>query len=187
MKLDSRILSNYLNRLAPRERLLLGVAVASVVVISLYSFVWEPLDSGRELLERRITLREKELAEIQRQRDTYLQLIRQIEANRGAISEGDPNFNLLAYLQNTISQAIAREQIVSMNPSTRGRGAEYQEQMVEIKLTQIDLPQLVDLLYRVEKGQHPLRFSRLQIKKRYNDPHHFDVTATVSLLAEAGS
>jgi type II secretory pathway component PulM len=187
MTFDPRLLLNSFNRLAPRERWLLAAAVGSLLVISVYSFVWEPLDAGRELLGRRITARERELTEIQRQRDTYLKLVRQLEANKGTISEGDPNFNLLASLQTTISQAVSRDHIASMNPSTKNRGPDYQEQLVEIKLTQISLPQLVDLLYRVEKGDHPLRFSRLQIKKRYNDIHNFDVTATVSLLAAAGS
>jgi type II secretion system (T2SS) protein M len=184
MTFDPRTLFSVVNRLAPRERLLLGAATVSLVIISLYSFVWEPLDSGREQLARRITQREKELSDMQRQRDAYLQLMRQLEANKG-IFENDANFNLLAYLQTTISQAIPREHVASMNPSTKNRGAEYTEQLVEIKLTQIELPQLVDLLYRVEKGEHALRFSRLQVKKRVNDVHHFDVSATISLLSAA--
>jgi len=185
MTYDPRVyVANYLNRLAPRERLLLGLAVVSLTVIVLYSFVWEPLQSGQELLGRRITLREKELTDVQRQRDTYLRLVRELEANKAAISEGDPNFNMLAYLQTAISQVVSREHIQSMNPSTKARG-DYQEQQVEIKLTQVSLPQLVDLLYRIEKGDHPLRFSRLQLKKRLNDVRNFDVTATVSLLGAA--
>jgi len=183
MTFEPRLLLNYFNRLAPRERLLLGVAVLSLVVISLYSFVWDPLVVGHEQLDRRIAKRESDLKEMQRQRDTYLKLVRQLEGNRATISEGDPNFNLLAYLQTTIAQAITREHVASMNPTTKNRGPEYTEQQVEIKLTQVTLPQLVDLVYRVEKGEHPLRFSRLQIKKRVNDIHHFDVSATVSLLA----
>jgi len=187
MTYDPRVyVANYLNRLAPRERLLLGLAVVSLTVIVLYSFVWEPLQSGQELLGRRITLREKELTDVQRQRDTYLRLVRELEANKAAISEGDPNFNMLAYLQTAISQVVSREHIQSMNPSTKARG-DYQEQQVEIKLTQISLPQLVDLLYRIEKGEHPLRFSRLQLKKRLNDARNFDLTATVSLLGNAAT
>lgn len=182
MTYDPRVyVANYLNRLAPRERLLLIVAVVSVVLISLYSFVWEPLRSGQELLVRRIATREKELADVQRQRDTYLRLVRALESNKAAISEGDPNFNMLAHLQTAIAQVVSKEHVQSMNPSTKVRG-DYQEQQVEIKLTQVSLQQLVDLLYRIEKGDHPLRFSRLQLKKRINDVRNFDVAATVSLL-----
>jgi hypothetical protein len=182
MKYDPRLLLNYYARLAPRERLLLGLAAISVVLISAYSFVWEPTQTSSEQLGRRIAAKQKELVEIQKQRDTYLDLLRRLEANQAAIAQGDPNFSLFAYLDSTIGQAVGREHVSAMNPSNKNIGTEYQEQLVEIHLTQISLPQLVDLLYRVEKGDHPLRFSRLQIKKRYNDIYNFDVTTTVSLL-----
>jgi type II secretory pathway component PulM len=187
MAYDPRQLLSYYNRLAPRERVLVGVAVLSVVVISLYSFVWDPLQTNRELLLRHIATKERDLSEIQRERGMYLELKRRLEANQTATSEGDPNFNLFAYLQSAISQAVSKEHITSMNPSNKNIGSEYQELMVEIKLQQISLPQIVDLVYRVEKGEHPLRFSRLQIKKRTNDIWNFDVAATVSLLKAVGA
>jgi hypothetical protein len=56
------------------------------------------------------------------------------------------------------------------------------EDSVEFKLTSISLEQLVEMMYGIEKGPHPLRLTRLQVKKRYRDPHTFDVTATVSML-----
>lgn len=182
MKYDPRQMLTYYSRLAPRERLLLGVAALSLVLISLYSFVWDPLQATTQQMARRITTKQKELAEIQKQRDTYLDLLRKLEANQAAIEQNDPNFSLFAYLDSTISQAVGHEHVTSMNPSDKNIGNDYQEKLVEIRLTQISLQQLVDLLYRVEKGDHPLRFSRLQIKKRYNDIYNFDVAATVSLL-----
>jgi hypothetical protein len=182
MKYDPRQLLSSFGRLAPRERLLLGLAAASVVVIGLYSFVWDPLQASSATLARRIAVKEKDLAEIQKERDTYLDLMRHIEANQSLLAQGDENFSLFAYLDNAVGQSVGREHVTSMNPSNKNIGTDYQEQLVEIHLTQISLPQLVDLLYRIEKGDHPLRFSRLQVKKRYNDIRNFDVTATVSLL-----
>ena len=183
MNFDPRQLLRYFDRLAPRERLLLGAASLVTVLIAGYSFVWDPLQASGAQLTRRIATREKDLKEMQRQHDHYLDLLRQIEANQG-MSEVDPNFNLLGYLQPIIAQAVSRERITSMNPSTRSKAEapEFQEETVEIKLTQVSLPQIVDLMYRVEKGEHPLHFSRIAIKKRFNDPHNFDVSATVSVL-----
>jgi hypothetical protein len=187
MKYDPRALFDSFGRLAPRERLLVGLAALSVVGISLYSFVWDPVQTNSELTERRIKAKTDDLRAILRQRDVYLDLLRRLEANQAAISPTDPNFSLFAYLDNTIGQAVGREHVTSMNPSTKNIGTDYQEDAVEIKLTQINLGQLVDLLYRVEKGDRQLRFSRLTIKKRYNDKFNFDVTATVSLLKAMGS
>ena len=181
MSFDLRELFAFWNRLAPRERRLLAAAITTTLVLSLYSFVWDPLQSNQVTIEHRIATKEKELTAIQRQRDQYLILKRQMEANQAAGSETDPNFNLFAYVQTDISQAVIKEHITSMNPSNKTIG-DYTEQLVEVKLQQINLQQITDLLYRVEKGEHPLRFSRLNIKKRYNDIYNFDVAATVSIL-----
>ncbi|GIW43000.1 MAG: hypothetical protein KatS3mg077_0282 [Candidatus Binatia bacterium] len=183
---DVAPLFRYFDRLAPRERLLLLVAAVSTVLILGYSFVWDPLQVNKEQLARRISLREKELTELQRQRDYYLDLLRQLEAY-GDISEVDPNFNLLGYLQSVVTAAVSRDKIVSLNPTTRPKpeAPEFLEEMVEIKLTQVALPQIVDLLHRVEKGEHPLHFSRVAIKKRMNDPYSFDVQAIVAVLKPA--
>jgi hypothetical protein len=187
MKYDPRQVLNYYSRLAPRERLLLGLAAVSVVVIGLYRFVWDPLQANSAAITRRIVAKEKDLAEIQKERDTYLDLMRHIEANQSLLEQGDQNFSLFAYLDNAVGQTVGREHVTSMNPTNKNVGADYQEQMVEIHLTQISLSQLIDLVYRIEKGDHPLRFSRLQVKKRYNDIRNFDVTATVSLLKAVNS
>jgi len=181
---DLRQLTAYFNRLAPRERVMVVGAFIVMIVLSLYSFVWDPLQMNQEMLRRRIASKEKELAAIQVQRDQYLLLLRQKEASQSSGAETDPNFNLLAYLQGTITQAVSKERILSMNPSNKPLG-EYQEHVVDIKLQQISLQQLTDLLYRVEKGEHPLRFSRLNVKKRFNDIYNFDVAATVSILKAA--
>lgn len=179
-------IARYFDRLAPRERVLLMVAAVATVLILGYSFVWDPLQVNMQQLERRISLQEKKLVELQRQREYYLDLLRQLEAY-GDISEVDPNFNLLGYLQGVVTTALSREKIASLNPTTRPKpeAPEFLEEMVEIKLTQVTLPQIVDLLHRVEKGDHPLHFSRVGIKKRLNDPYSFDVQAIVAVLKPA--
>jgi hypothetical protein len=183
MKYDPRLLMNYYARLAPRERLLLGVAAVSVLLISLYSFVWDPLQTSRTQLTNRIAKKERELEAIQKKRDEYLEKVRRLEASQSSIPELDPKFpGLFAYLQTTVAQAVPHERIVSMNPSSKNIGTDFQEELVEIRLSQVSLPQLVDMMYRVELGEPPLRFSRLAVKKRANDIRNFDVTATVSLL-----
>lgn len=182
MAFDPREMFNFYQRLSPRERLLLVLAVGSLLTISLYSFVWDPLVGGREMLQRRIVAREKDLAEIQVQRTRYLEMLRQLEASQAVLVRTDPSFSLFAYLQNAVTQVLSREHITSMNPTDKNLTDEYQEQSVEIKLTDVTLEQLVQVLYRIEKGDVALRASRLQVKKRYNSPQSFDITVNVSLL-----
>ena len=51
-----------------------------------------------------------------------------------------------------------------------------------MRISGVGLPELVDLLYRVQTGPVPLRVSRLTMRKRFNDPYTFDVTLSVSML-----
>ncbi len=186
MNFDFSQILRFFNRLAPRERLLLALVVPCTLLIVLYSFAWEPLQANAELLSRRIAAREKDLKELQSQHDHYLEVLREIESY-GEMSEVDPTFNLLGYLQGVVSSAVAREKITSLNPTTRPKpeAPEFVEEIIEIKLTQVSLSQIVDLMYRVEKGEHPLRFSRIAIKKRFNDQYNFDVHASVAVLRAA--
>ncbi|HUI25150.1 MAG TPA: type II secretion system protein GspM [Candidatus Kryptonia bacterium] len=187
MAFDPRQMFNFYQRLSPRERLLLVLAVGSVLLISLYSFVLDPLVGGREMLQRRIVAREKDLAEIQVQRTRYLEMLRQLEASQAVLVRTESGFSLFAYLQNAVAQVVSREHIASMNPTEKNLSDEYQQQSVEIKLTAVSLQQLVDAMYRIEKGDVTLHIARLQVKKRYNDPRSFDITATISLLKPRGA
>ncbi len=182
MKYDWRQVVNAYQRLSARERTLLGVAGGVLLLIGLYTLVWDPMARGRELLGRRIAQKEKELAEVQELRQTYLELLRQFEASQAVLQKGDDKFSLFPHIEATVSQVVGRERIASMNPQSKTVGDTYREESVELKLTEISLEQLVDMMYRIEKGSHPLRVTRLQVKKRPRDPHTFDVTATVSML-----
>lgn len=185
MSYDAREIFNVFSRMSSRERTLVGLATLVLVVICLYSFVLDPLTSGRTNLESRVRAKERELQTVVRLRQTYLDVSQKLQAGQSLLSKVDPNFPLLTHLESTISQVVPRERINSMSPSSKPIGDEYVEQLVEIKMSQISLEQLVQMLYRIEKSDQPLRVTRLQVKKRLADIRNFDVTATVSLVRAA--
>ncbi len=182
MTLDIRQVSNALSRLSPRERTLVGLAALALALTSGYTFVLDPLVVGRARLAREVATRERDLHTLVRLRQTYLDVQQKLHAGQSLLAKADQNFSLFAFLESTISQVIPRERISSMNPSSKAIGEEYEEQLVEIKLIQVSLQQLTDMLYRIEKSEHPLRVTRLQVKKRPGDIRNFDVVATVSLV-----
>lgn len=186
MTFDLRPLVNVFSRMSSRERTLVGVAALALVVISLYSFVLDPLTAGRARLASGSSARERALRAAVDLRQSYLEVAQKLKAGQALVSKVDPNFPLLTHLESTISQVVPRDRINSMSPSTKPIGEEYEEQLVEIKLSQIALPQLVDMLYRIEKSEQPLRVTRLQVKKRRSDVRNFDVVATVSLVRAQG-
>jgi general secretion pathway protein M len=182
-----RAILAYYQRLSPRERLLVGLAGGALLVIALYTLLWEPLEEGRLALARRITVKNAELQEMQHMREVYLDLLNQFELRQKIIDKADPKFSLFPHIEATVGQVVGREKITSMNPQNKelGGGA-YREESVEIKLTGITLEQLTDLMYKIEKSPQPLRFTRMQVKKRVREPSTFDLTATVSMLRAQG-
>ncbi|MFN8640289.1 MAG: type II secretion system protein GspM [Candidatus Binatia bacterium] len=183
MRLDWRSLLAAYQRLSPRERLLVSLAGGALLVVALYTLLWEPLEDGRLQLARRIQVKSKELQEMQHMREVYLDLLNQFELRQKIIDKADPKFSLFPHIEATVGQVVGREKITSMNPQNKelGGGA-YREESVELKLTGVTLEQLDDLMYRIEKSGQPLRLTRMQVKKRVREPSTFDVTATVSML-----
>lgn len=186
MKLDWSSVAALPQRLSPRERLLASMAAFITLGVVLYSLVWTPLVEGRSVLRRQIARKRQELVEIQRLRDRYLDLLVQWEAARRVLADPEP-FSLFAHIESVVSKVIRRDKIESMNPDTKTIGNLYVEESVRLKLKAVTLRELVEMLYRIEKGDRPLRVTRLDIKKRFRDRYTFDVNATVSMLREAQS
>ncbi|MEO8603630.1 MAG: type II secretion system protein GspM [bacterium] len=182
MRFDLSQLTAAYQRLSARERTLVGVVVGVVLVMGLYTLVWQPLEDGRTQLSKRIQTRQRDLVEMQHMRETYLELMNQYELREKIIEKADPKFSLFPHIEATVGEVVGREKIASMNPQNKEIGGAYREESVEIKLNGITLDQLTDLMYRIEKGAQPLRLTRLQVKKRVREPQNFDVVATVAML-----
>jgi general secretion pathway protein M len=183
VRLDLSPITNAYQRLSSRERLLVTVAGSVMAVLFVYTMIWQPIEDDRVRLAKRIQTKQRELIEMQQMRDTYLDLFNQFELRQRIIEKADPHFSLFPHIESTVSQVLGgRDKIASMNPQNKDISGIYREESVELKLNAISLQQLVELLYRIEKGAQPLRLTRLQVKKRPREPQTFDVTATVSML-----
>ncbi len=183
MKFDLSPITNAYQRLSSRERTLVGLAGGALVVILVYTLIWQPIEDQRVQLAKRIQIKQRELVEMQQMRETYLDLLSQFELRQKIIEKADPKFSLFPHIEATVSQVLGgRDKIVSMNPQNKDLGGAYREESVELKLNGVSLQQLVDLMYHIEKSPQPLRLTRLQVKKRQRETASFDVTATVSML-----
>lgn len=181
MNFDLRQILNVFSRMSPRERTLVSVASLGLLIAVLYSFVLDPLIVGEQQLARSMRRKEQDLEALAQLRYDYLDLSQKLAAGETLLAKTSKDFSLFAYLEATISQ-VTPGRISSMNRSNKTAGDEYEEELVEFKLTQVTLENVVDMLHRIEKAEHPLRVTRLQVKERTGAVHDFDVTATVSLV-----
>jgi type II secretory pathway component PulM len=170
-----------LERLSPRERVLVG-GTAAVTVLLLLWLVATMVGDRRQTLQAQITASERELKEMTSLRDRYLRLRAERDAVQRRLASGGTDFSLFSHLEGVSREALSPDRVAAMNPSTRGVSDDLQEEDVEMRLSAVSLRDMVGLLYRVEKSDLPLLVSRLQMKKRYDQPYIFDATLVVGRL-----
>jgi hypothetical protein len=174
-------LAALVERLSPRERILLGVGAAAGVVVLIWALAGA-LSEQRAALQAQIAASERDLAEMGRLRDRYVQLRTERDGVRRKLERGGADFSLFSHLEGVTRDVLSRERVAAMNPSTRTVGDDLQEDDVEMRLSGVSLREIVALLYRVEKTDLPLLVSRLQMNKRFDQPFVYDATLVVGRL-----
>jgi general secretion pathway protein M len=176
-----RRLLDLLERLSPRERLLLGAAALATAAILVW-LLGATLADRRAGLAAQIAGSERDLDAMVALRDRYLRLRTENDEVQRRLATLGTDFSLFAHLEGIARDTVTRERITAMNPSTRTLTDGMQEDSVEMRLAGVSLRELVGLLYRVEKGDAPLLVSRLRMKKRFDTPALFDATLVVARL-----
>lgn len=173
-----------LERLSPRERLLLGAAVLATAVVVVWLVATSMADQ-REAMAAQIAGGRRDLDRMTAVRDDVLRLRAENAAVQRRLATLGPDFSLFSHLEGVTRRTLDRKRISAMNPSTRNLSDGMQEESVEIRLSGVSLRALVGLLHEVEKGEAPLLVSRLRIKKRFDQNQLFDATLVVVRLRRA--
>ena len=184
MKISLAGIGHAYARLAPRERMFVQLAASALAATVLYGIV-SSVESAKESLRQKIAAKERQLQQVQELRQTYLQLRQQTDLLTSHFSNRPKDFSLFSFLEGAGTKTVTREKILAMAPSSKTIGTEFVEESVEIRLAGVSLSQVTGLFYEIDNAPIPLRVSRIQMKKRYNDPHNFDVTLVVSSIKSA--
>jgi len=176
-----RRVAGLIERLSPRERVLVGIGTVAGVLVAVWALAGV-LAERRTTLQSQIAASEREVVEMARLRDRYLQLRAEREVVRRKLERGGTDFSLFSHLEGVARDALSRDRVAAMNPSTRTVAEDLQEEDVEMRLSGVSLRELVALLYRVEKTDLPLLVSRIQMKKRFDQPFVYDATLVVGRL-----
>jgi type II secretory pathway component PulM len=162
-------LTTALERLAPRERRLLGVAAGVaglVVVVHLALAVWGNLTT----LQARVAARERELRAVQG-------LAARLRHASPPAEAAEP---LLARLEQVATGTVGRDRIADMTPGTARLAAGLEEERVALRVSGASLEEVVSLLHALEAGPVPLPVTRLQLRKLPAAPAAFAATIEVA-------
>ncbi|MEE8312283.1 MAG: type II secretion system protein GspM [Candidatus Binatia bacterium] len=162
-----------LSRLSSRERRLVTLFGAVALIAGVYLFVVEPFVENRERTRRRIETLATDIDAMQ----TLANRIRTLEADV-AISSGEAatldSFSLFSFVDKATSASVSRDAIASMNPAKRPLKRGLEENSVELRLTAVTLPEVVELLEKIEAATQPVYIKRVELKRRYDDSSRFD-------------
>jgi general secretion pathway protein M len=169
-------LKDRLNQLEERERQLLGVLVSVFVVflalllpIGITALVSSKRSGNEELREAMLAI-ERDQATVER-----MGLERQAVLERYS----QPAPALAGFLADLAKQSgIDIPESQDLDPVPHGK--RYQERSTRIVIRKTGMLALVRFMERIEQSPHPVRISRLNIRKRGTELDSFDVQMVVS-------
>jgi type II secretory pathway component PulM len=162
-------------KLEPRDKITLIIGGIVAAVILLYTFVLSPLASDLSRKRELIPRKEKDLVEIKELRTQYLEIQQRLQEAQTAAAQRGP---LLTEIENLTKRANLSSKIVSLKPQAGVQTETFKESIVEAKLDNITLYDVVNYVYLLEKDG--LRIRKLQFKPRYDNPKLLNATVLVS-------
>ena len=171
-------LAAWLAGLSARERTLVAAAAATAA-LALVARGGLALRDDLATLRARVAGHERELAAVRRAAAALRR------GGAPAAGEAADAPALLARLEAAVSDAVGRERIASMTPTAGPVEDGLAEERVALAVRGASLADTVRLLHRLETADPPLHVARLELRKRPDDPAHFDATVEVAELHAA--
>jgi type II secretory pathway component PulM len=163
--------------LSQRERILVSVVGALLVVVAVYFGVIQAALGMRSRAESRLAQAEQQIAAMARLRQEYDDINARLTAVEQRIQSGTRG-NLRTTLE-SLAQA-SRVKVESMEPQATPSNDRYRETKVEVQLKEVTLEQTVSYLHQIESSEQVLSVKTLRMRTRNDRPGLLDVTFTVS-------
>jgi hypothetical protein len=93
---------------------------------------------------------------------------------------------LFSVLEITLTNSVGRAKIGSITPSARQVPGGFEQYVVDVKLNEIALGQVVDTLYSLQSLNVPITISNFQMHQHARDSNTFDVDLTCTALGKTG-
>ncbi len=171
--------ADFLDQRTPRERQMLAVMAGAIGLWLIYWLVLALLLNPLEASRKSVQARARALQDILIIQSDYRRIESQVAALDRMIRSGRHG-NVLSRLEMMANQAQIKDRITSMDPKSAPPNDLYLESVIEVRLKDVNLKQLVDYLFRIERASELLKIKRLRIKTRSDNPGYLDVNFRVS-------
>jgi general secretion pathway protein M len=162
-------------RLAPRERLMVSAALASIGLFVLF-LASTGVSRAIAARERRIESKTEMLSQVGKLTQGY----RQAKAERQSLEARlrGPPVQLMSFVSQAGTQLGV--EVNDLRPGTPTTAEGMEEDSVEVNLVRIDLAKLAHLLDTLERGPGVVKVRKVRLSTRADDPNLLDATLQVA-------
>ena len=161
-------------RLTRREKLLAIALVIFVGGLVLFMFAVKPAIERTETLRRVISEKQDELQKLRAGSSEYIFLRDSLDNLRTKVASQEKGFELLPFLESLIREHGLAKKVATMKQQVLQLGPSHSETIVEVRLENLTLKQLVDFLRKVESSEVLARTKSLYIKKNLTNTDLLD-------------
>ena len=175
-------------RISGRDRKVLIIGGAVVLLFLILQFGLFPLMDNRDRTRKGLAAREKAMVEMRELQVRYRELHGKANALMEQLGGREAGFSLFAFLEQMDAQSEVKKNNAYMKPSeSAGEEGPVKEVLVEIKLQDVSLKQLVDFLQLIEAPDKIVALKRISIQEGKKETGTLDVIMqVVSLDRKAG-
>lgn len=157
-------------RMNSREKYSVFFACVLILVVMVYQFGISPFLEKKRFLSRQLEFKTQELEKVTLLKSEYEKILNQSENLQKIYSQREKKFRLFAFLENLAVKAGVAGNIDYMKPSSSIEKISKAElSIVEMKLKEIKLSQLISYLYHVETSKNVVFVKRLAVSRDGKD------------------
>ena len=173
------------DQLDSRQRILLLCAVIFLLLFLAFQLAVSPFLDARERLRNTVHKKQEDLQQIQKLRQEYLLVKKQEGGIKDRLAKRPPGFALFSFVDQQAEQAQVKGKILSMKPSLLEGDGLFRESLVELKLQEITLEELVGFLKLLESRDNVVSLRRISIQESGKEQAHLDVLMQIVTFVEA--
>ena len=161
-----------------RSRLWCGYGLIALLAVTLG---WSALAAKTSELERKRAAREAVLKELLPLKAAYRSAKTTSDLQTGRMATLRPDDSLAKIIEET----GIRGRGVKIVPLKGEERNGFIEDTADIRIEGLTANEMINLVYRLEKGSRPVSLKKVNLRVRFDDPSRFDLAMTTALIRPA--
>ncbi|MFC1652840.1 type II secretion system protein GspM [Planctomycetota bacterium] len=171
-----------LNRLTPKERAVLLIGSAILVLLVCFQFLIRPALAQQMECRHRTAEREQAVRDMKQMQQEFQVLQGRMEAIKERIAQQPVKSEILRDIEYIRDNWGLADHVTAVRPTTVNVNDRYQETVIEIKVDSVSLAELVEFVSQLELLNLSIGVSTLEIKTSLHESNLLDATLKVASI-----